>query len=56
MKGGHRPGAGRPPAADPRAFAVMVRLTESEVAALDAARGTLTRAAFVLRAVLRAVG
>lgn len=54
--GGPRPGAGRPPAADPRTVAVMVRLTAAEAAALDKARGTLTRAAFVLRATLREAG
>lgn len=43
MKGGHRPGAGRPPAANPRCVAVMVRLTVAEASALDAARGARSR-------------
>ena len=35
--------------ADPRAVAVMVRLTVSEAAALDAARGDTPRAEWVRR-------
>ena len=49
MKGGTRVGAGRPFATNPRTVAVMIRLTGAEAAALDEARGTLSRSAYLLR-------
>lgn len=49
--GGIKGKPGRPKAIDPRAHQVAVRLTSAEVAALDAARGHLSRSNY-LRALL----